>query len=127
VPAQHLGAVCLAAQLLATAAAQSGGGSDANCMAAKRRSAFVPMRQLAASAADMLQRCRAGREAKPASAADFTPLAADDADGCAEAARLSYLIGLQGTRPSRVAVQTLEVYNGRTARCLLWHHMPTWH
>ena len=108
-PAQHLTAVCSAAQLLANAAAQSGDGSDAGQTVASRRSAFGRVRQLAASAADMLQRCRAGCAAEPPLDAGCTLLAVAAADGYAEAARLSYLIDLQGTRPSLGTLQTQKV------------------
>jgi len=87
---EHLAAVCTAAQLLASQAASMDDDCELKSAAARRRSAFGRVRQLAASAADLLQQCRTARDAEQ--------LTGDDSDAFAAAADLSDLIGLQGAR-----------------------------
>jgi len=83
---EHLAVACTAAQLLASQAARMDDGCDLKSAAARRRSAFGCARQLAASAADLLQQSRT----------DAEPLTDDASDAFAAAADLSDLVGLQG-------------------------------
>ena len=85
---QHLAAACTAAQLLASQAAQMDHDVEPKSAASCRRSVFGRVRQLAASAADLMQQCRTARHAES--------LSADAADAFSAAADLSDLIGLQG-------------------------------